>query len=90
MRTGVAAIQRSPSQWENTITARHMPRHAEELIGPECLWHQNTLLLVVPLDPHSTTFAAGAPPVNLTNDFLAAFLEALRNGTTRSHPSRFI
>ncbi len=67
-----------------------MPRHAEELIGPECLWHQNTLLLVVPLDPHSTTFAAGAPPVNLANDFLATFLEALRNVTPRSHPAESV
>jgi hypothetical protein len=41
---------------------------AEELVGPECLGHQDAVSLVVPLDPHATTFVAGEPLVNLTHD----------------------
>jgi hypothetical protein len=45
-----------------------MPGDAEELVGSECLWHQDALSLVVPLDPHATTFVACGPSVNLAHD----------------------
>ena len=53
---------------EHDQLTRCVPRDAEELVGPERLWHQDAVSLVVPLDPHATTFVAGEPPVNLAHD----------------------
>ena len=53
---------------EHDQLTRCMPRDAEELVGPECLGHQDSASLVVPLDPHATTFVAGEPLVNLADD----------------------
>ena len=53
---------------EHDQFTRCVPRDAQELVGSECLGHQDAVSLVVPLDPHTTTFVAGEPLVNLAHD----------------------
>ena len=53
---------------EHDQLTRFVPRDAEELVGSECLGHQDAVSLVVPLDPHANTFVAGGPLVNLALD----------------------
>ena len=53
---------------EHDQLTRCVPGDAEELVGSECLGHQDAASLVVPLDPHPTTFVAGGPSVNLARD----------------------
>jgi hypothetical protein len=68
---------------EHDQFTRRMPRDAEELVGPECLGHQDSLSLVLPRDPHATTFVAGEPLVNPTHDVFLSRLATSTVGSSR-------
>ena len=65
-RTGVAATQWSPSQWENTISSRDACHVTRRNLSDPSAWGTRTRCRsLFPLIPIAPTFVAGGPPVNL-------------------------
>ncbi len=86
-RTGVAATQWSPSQWENMISSRDACHVTRRNSSDPSAWGTRTRCRsLFPLIPIAPTFVAGRPPVGSptkeSSDDLGDFCERRDRGVT--------